>query len=357
MTFAISGRGVVSHLGLTPNDFSAGLSGSPVGARGPVPNISAGALLGPKGTQFMDRATALAVYAARSALDEAGWTADNPDRNEMGLVLGTSNGSLASIASMTRDTYVQVPPYHVSAMEFPNTVMNSPAGNCAIWLKLKGLNATISSGHLSSLNALQYAIEKIQLGYAKSLLVGGVEEYCDYAATWLAHARALRSSEPIALAEGSIFFVVEHADVARAGGRPIFAEILGCTTGFDAELAAGRSSPTLAHDACNLLRKAELSANAVSAVVITGLGHPATDACEAIVLNTIFGCERPLVLSPTSELGDTGSALNFFQVMAGLAAVPDQPDGAVVLVVAAEPSGHVGAVLLKQPADRVEMKQ
>ena len=285
-----------------------------------------------------------------------GLVAGSAGRDEIELVLGSCNGSLASIAAMTRDTYVQDPPYHVSAMEFPNTVMNSPAGNCAIWHNLKGLNTTVSGGYLWGLSALQYAVEKIQLDYAKLLLVGAVEEHGDYSAAWLARARSLRGSRPMPLAEGGIFFLVEAAETARQAGRQVFAEILGCATGFDPMLTAPEKSAALTELVVGLLDNAKLDPAAIAAVATTNLGYPITDDYEAAVLHSVFGNARPAVVAPTDRLGDVVSALNLFQVMAGLAAVADTPGDAIILLIATEPSGRIGAALFKRPANKANIQ-
>src|SRR5207245_10097832 len=72
-------------------------------------------------------------------------------------------------------------PNYVNPMEFPNTVINSPAGQAAIKHKLRGVNSTISAGLVSGLYAIHYASEFLRFGRATALLAGGVEELSDEA--------------------------------------------------------------------------------------------------------------------------------------------------------------------------------
>lgn len=352
MSFVVTGMGAISRFGLSAAGAIAALSrpqdDRPEG--GETPGVTVAGLLGPKGTQFMDRATALAIFAARSALADAALPPAEATDGDVGLVLGSSNGSLASIATMTRDTYERSPPYHVSAMEFPNTVMNAPAGQCAISHALRGLNTTVSGGRLSGLVALRYAMEKITLGYAESLLVGAVEEWGKDACGWQEHARALCGSRPMPVGEGVVFLHVETAEAARAAGRRAQAEILACRTGFDPDLERGASARPLEAAARACLDQAGIAPEGVCAVVVSEIGYADVDACERAAVDALFGNRLPRIVSPTGALGDTMSALNLFQILAGLAAVADVPGEARVLVLCAEPGGRVGALLFARAA-------
>ncbi|MFC5926195.1 beta-ketoacyl synthase N-terminal-like domain-containing protein [Micromonospora vulcania] len=134
-------------------------------------------LLGRKGTSFLDRATALAMVACGRALADGELTPDDDNRHRVGVVLGTTTGSLKSTMDFSRETLVQDKPYLVNPVLFPNTVMNCASGQAAIRYGLRGVNATVAGGPLAFLYALRYALNAIRRGYADALLVGGVEEY------------------------------------------------------------------------------------------------------------------------------------------------------------------------------------
>lgn len=109
-----------------------------------VPGGEPRELLGRKGTRSMDRVTGLAVAAVGRLLDD-GHGARIPGLDEdTGLVLGTSNGSVGSIMSFTRDSLTEDRPYLVDPARFPNTVMNCAAGQSAIRHGLRGPNVTIA---------------------------------------------------------------------------------------------------------------------------------------------------------------------------------------------------------------------
>ncbi|MEE3922501.1 hypothetical protein V2I01_41795 [Micromonospora sp. BRA006-A] len=74
-------------------------------------------------------------------------TDDNRDR--IGIVTGTTAGSVKSSVDYAAETFTQQPPYLVNPALFPNTVMNCAAGQSAIWYKLHGPNATVAGGPLA----------------------------------------------------------------------------------------------------------------------------------------------------------------------------------------------------------------
>lgn len=108
------------------------------------------ARLGRRGTSFYDRATALAVVACGDALDDSGLTVDDTTRTRIGVVLGTTVGSLKSTSDYTRETLVQDKPYLVNPVLFPNTVMNCAAGQAAIRHGLKGSTPPSPAGRWPS---------------------------------------------------------------------------------------------------------------------------------------------------------------------------------------------------------------
>jgi len=238
----IAGAGVVSPLGIGFSEFRAGLfQPEKVAAQADrsfagnhLPDTPALVLdafdvrtyLGKKGVSSLDRTTQLSILASGLALKHAGIAVTSENERELGVILGTATGSIKSIADFTQSTYTNDPPYMVSAVAFPNTVMNCAAGQCAIWHKLKGVNSTLCAGGMSSLLALRYAALMLRLGHAKTLLAGGVEEYCDFTA-W-AH-RALHPQpheEP--LGEGCAMFALTMDDTLPRLGTLLSCQVASC---------------------------------------------------------------------------------------------------------------------------------
>ena len=187
----VTGTGLITAAGAGIEEFEAGLFravptvtassvieiGDEVAMVCEVPDFKPQTWLGPKGIRVLDRSARLLAVAAQLALNSVGRESRDDEEGDpgMGLVCGTIFGSVHSIASFDWSGLEDGVKY-VNPMSFPNTVINSPAGQAAIRHKLRGINSTISSGLASSLIALQYAADALRFGRASMLLAGGVEE-------------------------------------------------------------------------------------------------------------------------------------------------------------------------------------
>ena len=131
-------------------------------------------VLGKKGTRSMDKLTGLAIHCIDKVMSVVGAQRDaEPDC--IGIVVGSAQGSMDSIVRFTYESLAHGRSDFVNPALFPNTVMNCAAGQSAIWHKLKGPNATISCGELSSIAAISYAMTLLDNNYADTLITGAVE--------------------------------------------------------------------------------------------------------------------------------------------------------------------------------------
>lgn len=257
----ITGVGVVASNGIGKDEFwkncLAGVSGiKPITLfdtskyrcrwAGEISGFQPERYLGPKGLRNLDRTTLLALVAAKLAIEDAKLEITDENRNDVGVVLGSTMGSVHSISEFDKEGLREGPRY-VNPALFPNTVINSPASQVAIRFGLRDLNATISTGFTASLDAISYAWDMLELERAEVLLVGGVEELCIqiflgfYKLGFLATAQD--GTAPFygpfdsrhrgaLLGEGAAFFVLEPLAHAQARGATMYAELLGYSTQF-----------------------------------------------------------------------------------------------------------------------------
>jgi 3-oxoacyl-[acyl-carrier-protein] synthase II len=331
----ITGAGVISPIGAGLADFEralyAGASGVaisqlladlavPAPAVAEIRDFTPQQWLGNKGIRVLDRTARLLSVAAQMALAGSGRTpGDSPDADpETGLVCGTMFGSIHSIASFDWSG-LEDGPTLVNPMDFPNTVINSAAGQAAIKFKLGGINSTICCGQASGLYALHYATEFLRLGRACLLLAGGAEELSEEAflgyqkngflsATGTARPWAAARDGAV-LGEGATLLVLENADRALARGAQPWAEIagFGCahdarsTTAFDIGAEAATAAIRMALDS------AGVGAAQVACFVAGASGSRPGDAMEARALLNVFGsrfAEVP-VCAPKAALGES----------------------------------------------------
>ena len=181
----ITGLGVVSPVGVGEEAFFQALEdgtqairpdeagaaeGSPLVARvgdfGARQHISANAL------RRMPRLSQMTVVAAKQALSASGAAyADT----RTGVILGTGLGTLGETLDFVTG-YLQEGVEAASPAVFPVSVMNAPAGQLAVELKLRGVNSTTNHRDHSPLSALGMAADYLALGRADAIIVGGIEE-------------------------------------------------------------------------------------------------------------------------------------------------------------------------------------
>ena len=323
----------LSGLGVGRDAFRRGFLAAGDGPDGRlVEDFDAAEMLGRKGTRTLDRMTAQVIATAGMVL--AGRDDSEAARARIGLVLGSSTGSVQSITDFTRDTFVRDRPYLVNPANFPSTVMNNAAGRTAIWYGLRGPNSTIAAGHLTGLVALRYASRLIRLGYVDTLLVGAVEEVSEAVS---AGVRAMHRAGTVGpgsgsapLGEGCVFFLLDGRDADPAGRpeRPPVAELAGFESGVvaadaePAEAAAGLAGAVRA-----LLTRAGLGPEELWLVSLAQSGDGRLDETELAAVDEVVGAGPRRVVA-AERTGNSFSALGAFQLAAALAvAADDRPAG------------------------------
>ncbi len=350
----ITGVGVVAPNGIGKEEFwtncAAGVSGiKPITlfdtARyrchhaGEISNFQPEPYLGSKGLRNLDRTTLLALVAAKLAIDDAKLDITDDNRNDIGVVLGSTMGSVHSISEFDKEGLREGPRY-VNPAHFPNTVINSPASQVAIRYGLRGLNTTIATGFTAGLDAIGYAMDMLQLGRVQALLVGGVEELCIETFLGFYKLGSLATSpnghQPVyapfdsrrcgtLLGEGATFFTLESAAHAAARGAAPYASLCSYATQFRSS-SMYRFDPTADGPTSAMrqaLDEADVETGDVDYVAACANSTKAVDAMEEIAIEKVFGAHASALTIATvkSLLGESFSAGAAFQLAAAVGAL------------------------------------
>lgn len=300
--------------------------------------------LGERNLRPLDRTARLLTAAAQLALAASGWDAPALAREEVGLVAGTTFGSVRTIAEFDRRSR-RIGPAHASPFEFANSVINAAAGQTAIWHGLRGVNSTIAAGEASALVALAQAAEMVRAGRSAALLAGGAEELCFE--SFFGHCRAGRlcgsrpgaaSEVPVpfdarrngfSLSEGAGLLMLEDAESATARGGRVRAELLGWGTAFalaDEHGSADAATATLAAAVARAVRLALADAAAapeeIGCVSAAANGSPLADRAEAHGIAAALGAAVPVAAIKAmlgEGMGASGAwqAIDLLETMAG----------------------------------------
>lgn len=308
---------------------------------GEVPDFDATVYLGKKGLRTMDRSGRLLVSAGRLAIDDSGFIITDENTDACGVSVGTTLGSLKSIADFDMITLTEGPRY-VNPALFPNTVMNAAASQVAIWNNIQGFCNTLSSGFTTSIDAMQYAADWIEMGKSKYILAGGVEEMCSYTFFGFYSLKFLSGSiegqsfvncpfdlrrNGITFGEGAMLMAMEPYEEARARGAKIIAEIASFGYEFD-PFRINRYNPRgtgLKGAMIKAIEEAGISPRDIDCIFANANSTPTADRVESMIIKDVFGDygKQVPVTATKSMTGECYSVSGAFAVAAALGAIQE----------------------------------
>jgi 3-oxoacyl-[acyl-carrier-protein] synthase II len=274
-----------------------------------------------------ERFVQFAVDAAGQALEDAHFTIDDGNTEDVGVVIGSGGGGMTALGEQFHTLFYRGPD-RVSPFFITQLVTDMAAGVVAIKFGARGPNFATVSACATSANAIGEAWEIIRRGDARAMITGGAEfapTTMSLAAFASMHALSRRNDDPerasrpfdadrdgFVMGAGAGVLLLERLDDALARGAPIYAEIIGYATTSDAhhitEPAPGGAG--LARAIRRALKKANVSPEAVDYVNAHGTSTKFNDRDETSALHSVFGDHaRQLAISSTkSMIGHTMGA-------------------------------------------------
>ncbi len=264
----ITGIGCVTPLGLGKEQFwqaiQEGRSGVnritrfdvsdlPVKIAAEVKNFNTDDFIPPKDRQHVSPAVAYGIAGAGMAFQDAGINPKDmelDERRNIGVVLGSGGASLSFVEKQYR-YYFENEAKKASIYSIPTATPGSLPSEISMAYGLKGFSHLLSTGCTSSTDALNYAVQNIQLGKIDTIVSGGIDAP-------LAHSIMLgfcmmrlmtpswneepeRASRPFCkgrdgfvVGEGAYLFILEELEHALNRGARIYAEITGYGSTCDA---------------------------------------------------------------------------------------------------------------------------
>ena len=205
----------------------------------------------PKEQRKVDNFIIYAMAAAHQALEDAGWNADTPQKQERtGTMIGSGIGGLTGIAE-TALLLKEKGPRRISPFFIPGRLINLASGYVSIRHGLKGPNHAVVTACSTGAHAIGDAARLIALGDADVMVAGGTESpisrigvagfaACRALATAF-NDRPTKASRPwdrdrdgFVIGEGAGIVVLEELAHAQARGARIYAEVVGYGLSGDA---------------------------------------------------------------------------------------------------------------------------
>ena len=265
------------------------------GARQPV-----GELVDEGEARRLSRTCQLAVAASRLALAEA----ERPAGDDVGLILGTELGDLGSTREFA-DGYLDSGLSGLSALLFPNTVMNAMAATATIAVSARALSLTLSGATVGGELAVAHAAAAVASGRAAAMLAGGVDQLEPYVMRTL---DALGCEPPEARGEGATVVLLEPRPAAEARGARILGEIRGAAWRTLPARPHGVGRSTVSAAIAAALGAAGVEPSELGWVYTSASGDQARDAWERALLDTAIGAGRVPTAAPRLVFGQHAGA-------------------------------------------------
>ncbi|MGF1492821.1 MAG: beta-ketoacyl-ACP synthase II [Microcoleaceae cyanobacterium] len=273
---------------------------------GEVKGFKASDHLPRKEAKRMDRFAQFAVVASLQALEDAKFTINDLNAEQVGVIVGTGIGGLKVLEDQ-HEVYLTRGPDRCSPFMIPTMIANMAAGLTAIHTGAKGPNSCTVTACAAGSNAVGDAFRLIQQGYAKTMICGGAEAaVTPLALAGFASARTLstridvpalacrpfdQDRDGFVMGEGSGILILEELESAQSRDARIYAEIVGYGMTCDAyhmtSPVPGGEGASRAISLC--LKDAELTPDQVSYVNAHGTSTPMNDSNETAAIKRVLG--------------------------------------------------------------------
>lgn len=347
----ITGYGVTSPIGNTPEDFWKSLSEGKIGI-GPItkfdnseiPVFNAGEIhdfpfdkyFVRKDKNRMDQYSLYAIYASLEALANAGLDMDDTSRDRVGVIVSSGIGGLQEMQEQIIRMH-EKGMKRIQPMFIPKALSNMAAGNIALKIGAQGVCKSITTACASANDAIGEAFREVKFGFHDFVLAGGSESTINEigiggfnALTALSTTEdPTRSAIPFdkdrngfVMGEGAGVLVVESLEHAQKRGANILAEIVGYGANCD---AYHQTTPTPdgsgAAKAIKLaLKEAEISPEQVDYVNAHGTSTQANEKGESQAIVSVLGKDVP-VSSTKSFTGHLLGAAGAVEAIATIEAI------------------------------------
>ena len=291
-----------------------------------VKNFEPTKYMNEKESKRNQRFVQLAVAASKMALENAHFTIDSSNQNEIGVSSGVGVGALGyledqSFAARTKGIK------RVSPFTIPGYIGNMAAGVVSSETGAKGPNICTATACSSGAHSIGDAMMYIQSGRAKAMICGGAESALSLVAfAGFGQMKALcsdfadepeRASRPFdrdrsgfIMGEGAGILIVEDYEYAKARGANILCELSGFGASGDAYhfTSPAPQGEGGARAMKQALQTSNLNPEDIDYINAHGTSTELNDLCETQAIKSVFK-EHAYKLNVSSTKSMTGHLL------------------------------------------------
>ena len=313
----VTGMGVVTPLGLTVDEFWAGLTSGrsgigyitqfdaanfPIKVAAEVTDFEPAEYMEPKLVDRTARFTQFAIAAARMAVESARLDFSREYQERIGVTVATC----VDIQGISQELEVLKGrgPKRINPLFISRIGPHMAAVHIGIIFGAKGPNSSVNAACASGADALATAFDHIQLDHADIMIAGGADAAISaLPIAGLGCVGALspetnpaKASRPFDLnrngfvyGEGAGIMVLESYEHATKRGAPILAELGGAARSFDAYNEAAPNPETQAIAMSIALSNARVAPEDVDYINAHGTSTKLNDTSETKAIKTAFG--------------------------------------------------------------------
>jgi len=292
-----SGSGLITHY--DTSDYKCKIAAE---VKGFDPN----ALFDPRDARRMDRGTQFALASAQQAVRDAGLEINDSNSDRIGAVIGTGIGGIDTLYDQFFN-FVEKGPSRVSPFLVPMMLPDTPGGQIAINMGIRGINFAVVTACATGTNSIGEASEIIRRGQTDVMLAGGCEAaIVPLAMAGLSKMGAMstysgdptRASRPFNLdrtgfvmGEGAAVIVLESLNHAQSRNAKILAELISYGSTNDAfHISAPAINGTGAAVCMKMaLERGDIDIQDIDYINAHGTGTPLNDKSETAAIKTVFG--------------------------------------------------------------------
>lgn len=306
---------------------------------GEVKNFDPKDHLDPKEARRMERFSALAIVAARQAVNDAKLEITDDNSERIAVLIGSAGGAVLAVSENVK-IYETKGPRRVSPIFLPMMLVDTAGALVAIDLGIRGPNYAIVSACATGTNSIGEAAEYIKRGDADIALCGGTDApifAVGIAGFNIMGVLSRRNDDPttasrpydlhrdgFVLSEGAGVLVLESEEHALTRGARIYGVLSGYGTSADAVHFAAMDTEAggITRSMKWALRKAGLEPKDIGYINPHGTGTKLGDVTETSAIKNVFGEEAyNIPVSSTKSMtghmmGASGAAEAIFATLA-----------------------------------------
>lgn len=308
----ITGMGVISSLGVGKEDFwknlIAGKSGIseierfdtskfPIHRAGEIKNFNPDDFMPKKISKLMGRGSQFAIAASKLALEDAKFDSKRGEKEELGIVIGTTMGEIPSLELIDKfwTTKGEDDVYPSNVVNYP---VNNLTDNVAAFFGLERNNYAISTACAAGNYSVGLAFDLIRTGRKNIMLAGGSEPFSRIALTGFSRLFAMapekcqpfdKNRKGMMLGEGSAVVLVESLEHAKKRNANVYAEILGYGLSCDASNMTMPNKKGVVKVIERAVSNSGIKKADVNYISAHGTGTVLNDKTESAAIKEVFG--------------------------------------------------------------------